>query len=667
MSDELGPAHGLAKRGADGAAVVGPSTVLGVWRLVRELGVGGMGTVWRAERADGAFRMNAAVKLINRDAARPDLIQRFVRERQILANLEHAGICRLIDGGTASDGRPFLVMELVDGVPLDRYFEHADASIPQIVHLFAKLCDALSYAHARDVVHRDLKPSNIMVTARGEPKVLDFGIARLLGSSEPALTQTGEMALTPCYASPEQWRALEVGPASDVFSLGVMLYEQLAGTLPRMPGLHGVHQGALQDANVDEALQSLVLRAVQTEAELRFPTMAAFGEALRRSLDDGGSASSSDVRLRVRREGPDDAEPISCSTASDGPRLALELPGGVVGSDSPHYVVRPELEDACLRGIDKPGALIRIKGPRQMGKTSLMTRLLERVGRAGARAVNIDLRLTDNVILADLDRFLRWLCAVITRRLGMKTSVIDEEWDDVFGAKDNCTDYIGRYILPGPQPLVLAIDNVDRVFEHPATGEEFLALLRAWNEMSRSQQPWRGLRIVLAYATEMYLPMNINHSPFNVGLPVTLSEWDAGMVQELMGRHGLSLGEPEIARLMEVIGGHPHLIRVAAYHLAMGMTLDDVVTSAAADDGPFADHLKSLIWRLRAQPELGEAAARVMTATMAVQLSTELAFKLASLGLVQVKGNGVEPTRELYRRYLMERLQPTRRGGVANG
>ena len=157
---------------------------------------------------------------------------------------------------------------------------------------------------------------------------------------------------------------------------------------------------------------------------------------------------------------------------------------------------------------------------------------------------------------------------------------------------------------------MLALDHVDRVFDSPNTAEEFLALLRAWHEMGKSQEPWHRLCLVLVYATEMYLPMNINRSPFNVGMPVALSEWDADTVHELARRHGLRLSQTDIDRLMTVLSGHPHLVRVALHHLASGSTLAEVLDNAATDEGLFADHLKYLLWHLQTRPELGKAAAR---------------------------------------------------------
>jgi serine/threonine-protein kinase len=335
----------------------------------------------------------------------------------------------------------------------------------------------------------------------------------------------------------------------------------------------------------------------------------------------------------------------------------LELPGGIVRSTSPYYAVRPVLEEACLREVTKPGALIRIKGPRQMGKTTLMMRILEHAAGAGARTVAINLQMADSAVMRDLNRFLRWLCAVTSRRLKIPPARIDDAWDDIFGAKDNCTAYFEEHLLAEGGPLVIALDHVDRIFESPQTAEEVLALLRAWHEMGKSQEIWQKLRLVLAYSTEMYVPMNINRSPFNVGLPAALAEWDARMVHDLAQRHRLAWRQAEVEQLMSLLGGHPQLIRLALYHIAGGMSLDSVLATAATDQGLFADHLRHLLWQVQGRAELLDAVVRVMSATGPVRLSTEVSFKLLSLGLVSLDGNEVRPARRLYRHYLTARLQ----------
>ncbi|HEX6631199.1 MAG TPA: serine/threonine-protein kinase, partial [Gemmatimonadaceae bacterium] len=211
---------------------------VGPYRIVRRIAEGGMGTVYLAERDDIGRRV--ALKLVRHGRlASPEQLRRFLLERQILARLEHPGIARLLDAGMTEQQLPYLVMEYVEGVPLDRHCDERRLPIDQRLALFARVCEAVQAAHEAHVVHRDLKPSNILVTATGEPRLLDFGIAKLLddaGAGEVGLTRPGSPLATPEYASPEQLRGQPVSVASDVYSLGVILYELLTGWRPEPAG-----------------------------------------------------------------------------------------------------------------------------------------------------------------------------------------------------------------------------------------------------------------------------------------------------------------------------------------------------------------------------------------------------------------------------------------------
>jgi serine/threonine-protein kinase len=209
---------------------------IGPYRLIRPLGRGGMGTVYLAVRDDDAFTQYVALKVLRRGLDTEDILRRFRAERQILAQLSHPNIARLFDGGATEAGRSYLVMEYVEGEAITEYCDRRHLSIDERLELFRKVCEAVHHAHRNLVVHRDLKPSNILVTEAGEPKLLDFGIAKLLAPDEVGvsapLTQTGRRVMTPEYAGPEQVRGEAVTTASDVYALGVLLYELLSGRRP---------------------------------------------------------------------------------------------------------------------------------------------------------------------------------------------------------------------------------------------------------------------------------------------------------------------------------------------------------------------------------------------------------------------------------------------------
>ncbi|MGB1557328.1 MAG: protein kinase domain-containing protein, partial [Oceanococcaceae bacterium] len=209
--------------------------LLGPYRILEHLADGGMGSVFVAERADGQYQQKVAIKSLKGRFASAALRERFLAERQILAGLDHPNIARMLDGGVDADGTPYIVMEFVDGRPLDRYCREEGASLEQRLRLIQKVCAAVQYAHNNLVVHRDIKPSNVLVSQSGEPKLLDFGIAKMLdtpGTEEATLTQAGQRMLTPEYASPEQIRGERMTTTSDVYSLGVVLYQTLSGRSP---------------------------------------------------------------------------------------------------------------------------------------------------------------------------------------------------------------------------------------------------------------------------------------------------------------------------------------------------------------------------------------------------------------------------------------------------
>jgi non-specific serine/threonine protein kinase/serine/threonine-protein kinase len=207
-----------------------PGTRIGAWRITRRIGRGGMGVVYEADRAEGDFQQRVAVKLLRQEAVAE--LPRFHIERQILARLEHPGVARLYDGGVASDERPYMVMEFVEGRPITDYCAASNASLAQRMQLFVQVCEAVAYAHRNLIVHRDLKPANILVTPQGQVKLLDFGIAKLIDVNRPELTQTAAAPMTPLAAAPEQLLGQPVTTATDVYALGLLLFELLTDTQP---------------------------------------------------------------------------------------------------------------------------------------------------------------------------------------------------------------------------------------------------------------------------------------------------------------------------------------------------------------------------------------------------------------------------------------------------
>jgi class 3 adenylate cyclase len=353
--------------------------------------------------------------------------------------------------------------------------------------------------------------------------------------------------------------------------------------------------------------------------------------------------------------------PPSACDASDSrplPAAEPELPEGQVDLASAFYVEREPIEARCYETILKPGSLIRIKAPRQMGKTSLMARILRYAGQQGFLTVPLSFQLADGAVFSDLDKFLRWFCASVGRRLGMPNRLVDY-WDEIFGSKDNCTAYFEEYLLTRVgRPIVLGLDEVDCVFQHPEIAADFFALLRAWHEDAKNREIWKILRLVVVHSTEVYIPLNINQSPFNVGLPIELPEFTPAQVLNLAQQHSLDWDETQVEKLMAMVGGHPYLVRVALYHIArQDITFDQLLSIAPTEAGLYGDHLRRHLWNIEQQPKLTTAMRKVVNSVSLVRLESTQAFQLHSMGLVHLRGNDVAPRCNLYRQYFRDRLR----------
>jgi serine/threonine protein kinase/tetratricopeptide (TPR) repeat protein len=295
---------GLNTIAVPGAAATLVGRRIGPYEVVREIGRGGMGTVYLAVRIDDQYRKEVAIKVLRAALGGEALHARFARERQILASLDHADIARLIDAGTTDDGQPYLVMDLVDGVPIDEYCQRFQIPVEARLALFRRVCDAVHHAHRHLVVHRDLKPRNILVTSDGSPRLLDFGIAKLLDPDEgqiDGVTQTGLGLMTPEYASPEQARGERVTTASDIYSLGVILFQLLTGQRPyRLPSTRfdeivrticdtpAARPSTMSPPTMTRRLRgdldAIVLTALRKEPERRYASVAQLSEDIRLHL-----------------------------------------------------------------------------------------------------------------------------------------------------------------------------------------------------------------------------------------------------------------------------------------------------------------------------------------------------------------------------------------------
>ncbi len=335
----------------------------------------------------------------------------------------------------------------------------------------------------------------------------------------------------------------------------------------------------------------------------------------------------------------------------------LDEPEGQVPLDSPMYVERPPNEAKCYEAIIKAGALIRIKAPRQMGKSSLMLRILSHASDKAYQVASLNFQLVERDSLSNLDSFLQWFCNSITAELNLEDRLA-EYWKGSLGSKNKCTNYFQRYLLPElKEPIVLCLDEVDQVFEHVTIATDFFGMLRAWHEEAKIKPIWKNLRLVIVHSKEVYIPLNINQSPFNVGIPIELPQLTRSQVVDLAVRHGLNWVETEVTRLMQMVGGHPYLVRMALYLIAREeISLDDLLRIAPTEGGIYGEHLRRHLLNLEGDAKLVAAIKQVVAAGAPVSINTGEAFKLASMGLVCFQGNNVVPLCDLYRRYFCDRL-----------
>ncbi|TVP61664.1 MAG: hypothetical protein EA343_13580 [Nodularia sp. (in: Bacteria)] len=331
-------------------------------------------------------------------------------------------------------------------------------------------------------------------------------------------------------------------------------------------------------------------------------------------------------------------------------------PSGAVPLGSPFYIQRAAVERQVYEEIKKPGALVRIKAPREMGKTSLLLRSLDYATHQGYHTVSLNLEQIDNEILNDLNRFLRWLCANVTRQLQMEQR-LEDYWDEDIGSKISCSLYFRNHLLNNINtPLVLVVDEVNYIFEHPQVAKDVLPLFRSWYEEAKRQPIWQKLRLIIVHSTEIYVPLQLKQSPFNVGLPIELSSFSLEQVQQLAQCYGLNWNNsPEATELMAMVEGHPALVHIAIYHLSRGeITFAQFLDTAATSSGIYSSHLQRHQATLQEYPELAKALYTIINAQKPISLDSLMTYKLSSMGLIKQLKDKVIPSCELYRHYFTQ-------------
>ena len=333
-------------------------------------------------------------------------------------------------------------------------------------------------------------------------------------------------------------------------------------------------------------------------------------------------------------------------------------PDGPIPLDSYFYIERPPLERKVYQEVTQTGCMIRIRGPKQMGKSSLVLRLLAFAQKLGYQTVNLNCNQLDRECLTDLNKLLRHLCWQIATKLGIDPN-LKSEWNEEIGPNLSSGFYLENYLFNQCQnPVVLVLNEVDRFFKYPQICQEFFALLRSWCEEGRHVPNWQKLRLVMVYSTEEYVSSDINLSPFNIGLSIRLNEFTQPQVEDLARRYGLSsCTSKDIAQLMSLLGGHPALVQISLYHLcSQEITLQELIEDAIANGSIYRYHLWRHWLKLQENPRLAKTYAKVLAAKQDISVDPIEAYKLESLGLIRFEGNRILPRFELYRAYFQKQL-----------
>jgi hypothetical protein len=345
------------------------------------------------------------------------------------------------------------------------------------------------------------------------------------------------------------------------------------------------------------------------------------------------------------------------------PTVLLQFNALVTQADQSIYIPRPPIETDCLQEIVKSGSLIRIKAPEKTGKTALIKLILNQVKASNYRTVYLNLQTAESAMFSSLDKFLRWFCANISRELGIKPQ-LDDYWDEeLFGSLVSCKTYVQSHLLEQiNQPLVLGLDNLDRVFDYGEIAQDFLPMLRYWHEEANNLPIWQNLRLMIANSTEVYIKLDANQSPFNVGRQIKLPGFNLEQVNLLANSYQIIEIDPQrlqslLTNLIELVGGHPHLVRLALNALQDAkISPEKLLTEAPTQSGIYASHLRHYWNNLQSSLGLIEAMKLVVKTTSPVKLEPAIAYRLESMGLITLIGDEAKASCPLYQLYFQDNL-----------
>ena len=314
----------------------------------------------------------------------------------------------------------------------------------------------------------------------------------------------------------------------------------------------------------------------------------------------------------------------------------------------------------CYEKIEDPAALIRIKAPAKMGKSRLLYSVLNYTKKQQYNAIHVNLLQIERNKLNNINSFLRWFCAYLSHALKLNLE-LDNSWRNAESSMQSSTWYLEDILEQCEQPLLLGLDEVDRLLNYPNISQDFFALLRTWHEESKNNELWEKLRLVVVYSTEDFGTLDINRSPFNVGLPVKLESIKRSKLVELANFYGVDLLDKKVDRLMTMLGGHPYLVDRFLSHLSANeLGIEKLLQQATTNGGIYDSYLRHHLANLKSNSQLTEIFVRVLDSTQPVQVDTLLGYQLYRMGLIKwSQNNTVVPSCELFRQYFLPRLKPS--------
>lgn len=334
--------------------------------------------------------------------------------------------------------------------------------------------------------------------------------------------------------------------------------------------------------------------------------------------------------------------------------LLKEFQASVNGTD-----FFPQAREKCYQTICQPGALIRIKAPSKMGKSRFLNNILNYANQEKYGTVHVNLLQIEKSKFNSLELFLRWFCTYISDILKLD-SKLNNYWSQDRGSMLSCTRYLEMILEQSEQPLVIGLDEVDRLLNYPDISQDFFYLLRSWHEEANNDELWEKLRLVVVYSTEDFGSLDINQSPFNVGLPIELKSIERSQLTELANSYGLDLSAKEIDRLMTMLGGHPYLVDLILSNLSGNsqLSLEELLQQAETDTGIYSSYLRQHLINLKSNPQLTEIFFQILNSPKPIQVDTLLGYQLYRMGLIKwSQNNSVVPSCELFRLYFLPRLK----------